>query len=121
VDSLAQARDKEMHEATRRMLSVLLRQIDGFEQEKRVVVIAATNRRQDLDPALISRFDSSITFGLPDQKTREEIAAQYARHLNSQELATLSVVTEGMTGRDLRDVCQQAERHWASKLIRGQI
>ncbi|XP_057863248.2 uncharacterized protein LOC131071435 isoform X2 [Cryptomeria japonica] len=80
VDALAAARDKEMHEATRRMLSILLRQIDGFEQEKRVVVIAATNRRQDLDPALIS-----------------------------------------MSGRDLRDVCQQAERYWASKLIRGQI
>ncbi|XP_057863249.2 uncharacterized protein LOC131071435 isoform X3 [Cryptomeria japonica] len=121
VDALAAARDKEMHEATRRMLSILLRQIDGFEQEKRVVVIAATNRRQDLDPALISRFDSSIVFGLPDQKNREEIVAQYARHLNSPELATLSVATEGMSGRDLRDVCQQAERYWASKLIRGQI
>ncbi|PKA50607.1 26S protease regulatory subunit 6B like [Apostasia shenzhenica] len=53
VDSFAVARDSEMHEATRRILSVLLRQIDGFEQEKRVVVIAATNRKQDLDPALL--------------------------------------------------------------------
>ncbi|KAI8020035.1 ATP-dependent zinc metalloprotease FtsH 4 [Camellia lanceoleosa] len=52
------------------------KQIDGFEQEKKVVVIAATNRMQDLDPALISRFDSMITFGLPDQQTRQEIAAQ---------------------------------------------
>ncbi|KAG0468117.1 hypothetical protein HPP92_017445 [Vanilla planifolia] len=69
-----------MHEATRRILSVLLRQIDGFEQEKRVVVIAATNRKQDLDPALIS-----------------------------------------MSGRDIKDVCLQTERHWAAKLIRGQV
>ncbi|KAK6123923.1 hypothetical protein DH2020_042342 [Rehmannia glutinosa] len=79
VDSVATARDSETHEATRRLLSVLLRQIDGFEQEKKVVVIAATNRKQDLDPALLR-----------------------------------------MSGRDIRDVCQQAERHWASKIIRGQ-
>eukprot|EP01018_Ginkgo_biloba_P002670 Gb_29440 [translate_table: standard] len=121
VDSFAAARDKEMHEATRRILSVLLRQIDGFEQEKRVVVIAATNRRQDLDPALISRFDSLIAFNLPDKQTREEITAQYARHLSTQELANFAAVTDGMSGRDLRDICQQAERHWASKLIRGQV
>ncbi|KAJ8424013.1 hypothetical protein Cgig2_000791 [Carnegiea gigantea] len=115
VDSFAIARDSEMHEATRRILSVLLRQIDGFEQDKRVVVIAATNRKQDLDPALISRFDSMITFGLPDQQNRQEIAAQYAKHLTKPELAEFAMVTEGLSGRDIRDVCQQAERRWASK------
>ncbi|OVA20008.1 AAA+ ATPase domain [Macleaya cordata] len=120
VDSFAIARDDGMHEATRRILSVLLRQIDGFEQEKRVVVIAATNRKEDLDPALISRFDSMITFGLPDQHTREGIAAQYAKHLKKSELVEFAAATEEMSGRDIRDVCQQAERHWASKIIRGQ-
>ncbi|KAK1297513.1 hypothetical protein QJS10_CPB15g01710 [Acorus calamus] len=120
VDSFAATRDSEMHEATRRILSVLLRQIDGFEQDKRVVVIAATNRKQDLDPALISRFDSMITFGLPDAQNREKIAAQYAKHLKESELAQFSSVTEEMSGRDIRDVCQQAERRWASMLIRGQ-
>lgn len=121
VDSFAVARDSEMHEATRRILSVLLRQIDGFEQDKKVVVIAATNRKQDLDPALISRFDSMITFGLPDHENRQEIAAQYAKHLTKAELAELATATEEMSGRDIRDVCQQAERSWASKIIRGQI
>ncbi|GER52904.1 P-loop containing nucleoside triphosphatehydrolases superfamily protein [Striga asiatica] len=120
VDSVATARDSEMHEATRRLLSVLLRQIDGFEQEKKVVVIAATNRKQDLDPALLSRFDSMITFDLPDQQTRAAIVAQYAKHLKKSEMAELASVTEEMSGRDIRDVCQQAERHWASKIIRGQ-
>jgi len=121
VDSFAIARDSEMHEATRRILSVILRQIDGFEQDRRVVVIAATNRKEDLDPALISRFDSIICFGLPDQQTRAEIAAQYAKHLTRSELVQFSLATEEMSGRDIRDVCQQAERHWASKLIRGQV
>ncbi|KAL4563000.1 hypothetical protein LXL04_027031 [Taraxacum kok-saghyz] len=120
VDSFATARDNETHEATRRILSVILRQIDGFEQDKKVVVIAATNRKQDLDPALLSRFDSMITFGLPDQQTRQEIAAQYAKHLAKTELAELAAATEEMSGRDIRDVCQQAERRWASKVIRGQ-
>lgn len=95
-------------------------QIDGFEQDKKVVVIAATNRKQDLDPALIryavaltslykiidlgfsdsfyfcsfSRFDSMIMFGLPDQQTRQEIAAQYAKHLTKSELAEFAIVTE---------------------------
>lgn len=119
VDSFAAARDSEMHEATRRILSVLLRQIDGFEQDKKVVVIAATNRKQDLDPALFSRFESMITFNLPDQRNRQEIAAQYAKHLTEPELAEFAKVTEGMSGRDIRDACQQAERLWASKIIRG--
>lgn len=121
IDSFAISRDSEMHEATRRVLSVLLRQIDGFEQDKKVVVIAATNRKQDLDPALISRFDSIIMFDLPDQQNRKEIAAQYAKHLNEAELEELASATEGMSGRDIRDVCQQAERSWASKIIRGQV
>uniref|UniRef100_A0A0D3FAA8 AAA+ ATPase domain-containing protein n=1 Tax=Oryza barthii TaxID=65489 RepID=A0A0D3FAA8_9ORYZ len=121
VDSFASARDSEMHEATRRILSVILRQIDGFEQDRRVVVIAATNRKEDLDPALISRFDSIICFDLPDQQTRAEISAQYAKHLTKSELFQFSLATEEMSGRDIRDICQQAERHWASKLIRGQV
>ncbi|MED6123958.1 hypothetical protein PIB30_054494 [Stylosanthes scabra] len=121
IDSFAAARDNEMHEATRRILSVLLRQIDGFEQDKKVVVIAATNRKEDLDPALISRFDTMIPFGLPDHRNRQQIASKYAKHLTKPELDELARVTEDMSGRDIRDVCQQAERSWASKIIRGQI
>jgi hypothetical protein len=116
IDSMAMTRDGEMHEATRRMLSVLLRQMDGFEQDKRIVVIAATNRKQDLDPALLSRFDTSVAFNLPDQSTREEITSQYARHLTSTELKAFGSACEGMSGRDIHDVCQQAERRWASKV-----
>lgn len=48
-------RDHGLHEASRRLLSVLLREIDGFDMSKRTVVIGATNRKQDLDAALLSR------------------------------------------------------------------
>ncbi|XP_035544254.1 uncharacterized protein LOC108997703 isoform X4 [Juglans regia] len=121
IDSFAVARDSELYEATCRILSMLLRQIDGFEQSKKVVVIAATNRKQDLGPALISRFGSMITFGLPGHQNRQEIAAQYAKHLTKRELEEFATVTEAMSGRDIRDVCQQAERSWASKIIRGKV
>ncbi|KAG6695416.1 hypothetical protein I3842_09G096000 [Carya illinoinensis] len=85
IDYFSVARDSELYEATHRILSVLLR------QEKKVVVIAATNRKQDLDPALISRFDSMITFGLPGHQNRHEIAA---KHLTKRELEEFATVTE---------------------------
>ena len=49
---------------------MLLRQMDGFAQGSRTVVLGATNRKQDLDPALLSRFDASIAFQLPSASTR---------------------------------------------------
>jgi SpoVK/Ycf46/Vps4 family AAA+-type ATPase len=70
VDSLATSRETGLHEATRRILSTLLRKIDGFESEGEVLVICATNRKCDLDPALISRLDLSIKFDLPNSETR---------------------------------------------------
>eukprot|EP01025_Chloroclados_australasicus_P065208 TRINITY_DN885_c0_g1_i1.p1 TRINITY_DN885_c0_g1~~TRINITY_DN885_c0_g1_i1.p1 ORF type:complete len:706 (-),score=89.64 TRINITY_DN885_c0_g1_i1:355-2406(-) len=121
IDSLAGSRGEGMHEASRRVLSVLLRFIDGFDTEKKTVVIGATNRKQDLDAAMISRFDSIISFDLPDTSTRSEILKQYAQHLSNDDLQKLGQATVGMSGRDLRDVCEEAERKWASKIIRGEI
>ncbi|PNH00004.1 Cell division control protein 48 [Tetrabaena socialis] len=59
-----------LHEASRRLLSVLLREMEGFDADKKTVVIGATNRKADLDTALLSRFDLAITFGLPDANCR---------------------------------------------------
>lgn len=66
IDALATSREGGLHEATRRILSTLLRKIDSFESEGEVLVICATNRKKDLDPALISRTDLSIRFELPN-------------------------------------------------------
>ncbi|PRW59773.1 cell division cycle 48-like protein [Chlorella sorokiniana] len=121
LDALATSRSTEMHEATRRVLGVLLRHLDGFDStNKRTVVIGATNRKQDLDPALISRFSTSVNFGLPNESCRAEILKQYARHLGDAEVLAVAHATPGMAGRDLKDICEQAERRWASKIIRGQ-
>lgn len=73
VDSLATSRESGLHEATRRILSTLLRKIDSFESDGEVLVICATNRKKDLDPALLSRTDLTIRFELPDASTRAQI------------------------------------------------
>ena len=59
-----------MHEATRRSLSVVLQRLEGFNGKSKSLLICATNRRSDLDAALLSRFDLSIKFELPDFETR---------------------------------------------------
>lgn len=46
---------------------------------------------------------------------------QYANHLSSEQLARIAEHTRGFSGRDLRDVCEQTERQWASKIIRGEV
>ena len=122
VDALATKRGGgNMHEATRRTLSTLLRRIDGFKEKKSTIFVCATNRKEDLDPALLSRFDISVQFGLPNAQTRALIFARYAKHLEQEELLALSgaVVSGSMAGRDIKEVCQAAERKWASMLILG--
>lgn len=106
-----------MYEATRRVLGVLLRFMDGF-QAPRSIIIAATNRKHDLDNALLSRFDAGILFALPDAACRKAIFAKYAKQLEDDELQQLAAMTDGFSGRDIRDVCEQTERQWAAKLIR---
>jgi SpoVK/Ycf46/Vps4 family AAA+-type ATPase len=85
VDSLATNRDSDMNEATRRLLGVLLRFIDGFKATNSIVV-AATNRKQDLDAALLSRCDAIVNFGLPDAACRAAILEHYAAHLKDKVL-----------------------------------
>mmetsp|Transcript_2171 Transcript_2171/g.3611 ORF Transcript_2171/g.3611 Transcript_2171/m.3611 type:complete len:558 (+) Transcript_2171:274-1947(+) len=121
VDSLATSRDSggSMHEATRRLLSVLLRSLDGFqENSQRSVIIAATNRKQDLDAALLSRFDLTIGFPLPSEEARAAIFAQYAKHLGNSDHQKLAKLTANMSGRDIKDICKYAERRWVSEALR---
>ena len=118
IDSLAGSREKNMYEATRRVLSVLLRKIDGFDIKRSSLIIGATNRKQDLDPALLSRFDASIYFPLPNKHERKDIFSNYAIHLDDVALDALADGSEGVSGRNIKDICEQSERSWASKMIR---
>jgi len=117
IDSLATTRDGDIHEETRRVLSVLLRNIDGFNPNEKTILIGATNRKKDLDPALLSRFDTNIEFPLPDTKERQVIFGNYATHLSEEGLVMLAQEAEGLSGRDIKNLCERTERSWASKLI----
>lgn len=117
IDSLAGSRDDGLIEATRRVLSVLLRKIDGFDSKPGILTIAATNRAADLDRALLSRFDTIIRFPMPNSSERAAILRQYIRHLTDDELTELAKLSDGLSGRNLRDICQMAERRWARNLI----
>ncbi|EMM87039.1 AAA family ATPase [Leptospira santarosai] len=117
IDSLAGNREEGMFEATRKILSVLLRKIDGFSSQRNSVTIGATNRKQDLDHALLSRFDRTIYFPLPDLEERTKILETYAIHLSETERIEIAEGLKGHSGRTIRDFCDLVERKWASYLI----
>ncbi|CAK66823.1 unnamed protein product (macronuclear) [Paramecium tetraurelia] len=121
IDAIAQQRGGEMHEVSRRILSTLLRKIDSFESNTNVLLICATNRKQDLDAAMLSRIDLSVKFDLPDNQARQEIFQRYAKHLTDKERDILSQLSNGMSGRNISDICKDAERRWAAKLIRKEV
>lgn len=117
IDSLAGSRDNNMFEATRRILSVLLRRLDGMDAAMQTLTIGATNRMNDLDGALISRFDQIIHFPVPNDDERAAIFSNYARHLSEEQCQNLAKRTEGISGRNIKDLCEYAERRWARKII----
>ena len=57
-----------------------------------------------------------MEFGLPDEACRAQILHQYAKHLSVEEVASVAKASPGMAGRDLKDISEQAERRWASKV-----
>ncbi|KAK6587919.1 CDC48 like AAA ATPase [Cryptosporidium xiaoi] len=121
VDTMAISRDKTeaVHEGSKKILSVLLRKLDGFDTlDTKTLLICATNRKKDLDNAFINRIDSTVHFPLPNEKERELIFGQYAKHLTYDERAELAKLSGKLSGRSIRHVCLEAEREWASILIK---
>ncbi|MCU0847592.1 MAG: AAA family ATPase [Spirochaetes bacterium] len=117
IDSLAGSRDQNMFEATRSILSVLLRKLDGIDAAMNTITIGATNRMGDLDHALMSRFDQTITFPLPNQPERSAIFSNYAVHLTPDECAVLGERSDGLAGRNIKDICEFAERRWVRMVL----
>ena len=120
IDALAGSRSREIHEASRRMLSVLLRRLDGLDAAENVAVIGATNRPSDLDAALLSRFETRVAFPPPDAAARALIFGRYARHLTEDQRGELAEKADGMSGRDILDACKNAERRWVHELVSGE-
>ncbi len=113
IDSVAGQRAEESHEASRRVVAQLLTSMDGFSADDNVVVIAATNRPQDIDAALRrpGRFDWEIRFPRPDRADREEILRKGAERLSTRgELshATVADRTEGWSAAELSAIWSEA-------------
>jgi len=94
-------------------LNQLLVEMDGFDDRHEVILIAATNRPDVLDPALLrpGRFDREITVGLPDRKGREGILKIHSRGLRlapSVNLGLMASSTTGFSGADLANLCNEA-------------
>jgi cell division protease FtsH len=101
------------HDEREQTLNQLLVEMDGFDASKGVIIMAATNRPDVLDPALIrpGRFDRQVGVDLPDVKGREEILRVHARGVAidpSVDLQTIAARTPGFTGADLENVVNEA-------------
>ncbi len=101
-------------------LNQLLVEMDGFDATHEVIILAATNRPDVLDPALLrpGRFDRQVNVALPDRRGREGILQIHSRPLNlasDVDLGTLARSTTGLSGADLANLCNEAALVAASK------
>ena len=124
IDALAPRRGGgggESH-VTERVVSQLLTELDGIEELRGVVTLAATNRPDILDPALLrpGRFDVEIDMPLPDQAARRAILSVHTRSrpLSADiDLDALAAETEGFVGADLAGLCREATMAAARRFI----
>ena len=101
------------HDEREQTLNQMLVEMDGFDRTEGVIVLAATNRADILDPALLrpGRFDRQIYVGAPDCKGREEILKVHAKNKrldDSVDLHTVALATSGFTGADLSNLMNEA-------------
>lgn len=115
VDSLLSERSTNEHEASRRLKTEFLVEFDGLPsnpESDRVLVMAATNRPQELDEAALRRFTKRVYVTLPDLETRMELLKKLLSKQGSQftnaELKRLATLTEGYSGSDLTALAKDA-------------
>ncbi|HXG14297.1 MAG TPA: CDC48 family AAA ATPase [Candidatus Nitrosotenuis sp.] len=113
IDSIAPKRDEVTGEVEKRIVSQLLTLMDGMKSRGKVVVIAATNRPDSIDPALRrpGRFDREIEIGIPDEEGRLEILQIHTRGMpldDKVNLKQFSKVTHGFVGADLESLAKEA-------------
>ncbi len=126
IDSIAPKREEVTGEVERRVVSQLLSLMDGLEARGKVIVIAATNRPNALDPALRrpGRFDREIEIRVPDKRGRHEILMIHARNMplatdlnDLVNLDKIAAVTHGFVGADLEYLCKEAAMKCLRRLL----
>ncbi len=113
IDSIAPKRDEVSGEVEKRIVSQLLTLMDGMKNRGKVIVIAATNRPDSIDPALRrpGRFDREIEIGIPNQGGREQILGIHTRGMPLEgrvDLGQISRITHGFVGADLEILAKEA-------------
>merc|ERR1712107_795312 len=113
LDSIAPKREKTNGEVERRIVSQLLTLMDGLKQRSHVIVMAATNRPNSIDPALrrFGRFDREVDIGIPDAVGRMEILRIHTKNMKLHDdlyLEQVAAETHGHVGADLAALCSEA-------------
>ncbi|VVB91214.1 VCP-like ATPase [uncultured archaeon] len=125
IDSIAPKREEVTGEVERRVVAQLLSLMDGLKSRGQVIVIAATNRPNAIDPALRrgGRFDREIEIGIPDRLGRLEVLQIHTRGMPLSEdmaegkgMREMADMTHGFVGADLSSLCKEAAMH-AVRLI----
>jgi transitional endoplasmic reticulum ATPase len=122
IDSIAPKREEVTGEVERRVVSQLLSLMDGLESRGKVIVIAATNRPNALDPALRrpGRFDREIEIKVPDKRGRLEILQIHAHNMpleSDVDLEKIAAVTHGFVGADVEYLCKEAAMRCLRRLL----
>jgi len=122
IDSIAPKRDEVSGDVEKRIVSQLLSLMDGLKTRKKVVVIAATNRPNAIDPALRrpGRFDREIEIGIPDEEGRYDILQIHTRGMPLEQdidLKSYAKVTHGFVGADLEMVAKEAAMRSLRRII----
>ena len=113
IDSIAPKREKTNGEVERRVVSQLLTLMDGLKARSNVVVMAATNRPNSIDPALrrFGRFDREVDIGIPDPTGRLEILRIHTKNMklaDDVDLEQIAADTHGYVGSDIAALCSEA-------------
>jgi len=122
IDAIAPKREQVTGEVERRVVSQMLTLMDGLKSRGKVVVIAATNIPNMLDPALrrTGRFDREIEIPIPDKKGRKEILQIHTRYMPLEkgvDLDKLSEITYGYVGSDIAGLAKEAAMHALRRVI----
>ena len=112
-DSISKMRGVSMSDATEKVVNQLLTELDGIEELEKVVVVAATNRRDLIDPALLrpGRIDEIVELEIPDKKTREEIFKVHTKTMPLEKAVNIKDYvgkTDLWSGAEIEAVCRNA-------------
>lgn len=124
-DSISKMRGMSISDSTERVVNQLLTELDGVEELEKVIVMASTNRKDLIDPALLraGRIDAIVELGIPDKKTRKKIFEVHTRDMPLDKNIKLDYYvdrTENWTGADIEFLCRNAginaiKRHYQGK------